>query len=225
VSAQSGAFAFPIFVEVRDRAVLVAGGGREAVAKAATLASLGACVTSWAPQSHATRRLDGIARIRRVSGPFRDELLDGALLAVVGTGDRALDHQIADIARGRGVLVNTVDDIPYCDWSAPAILRRGRLTVAVGTGGIAPALAARVRDQIENELLGPEFADLVEIFAEVRPTVTATGRTFADRRALWYDLVDGPALEHLRAGREAEARAAVARTIATWAAAAAEAQS
>jgi siroheme synthase-like protein len=144
---------------------------------------------------------------------------------VVGTGDRALDHQIADIARGRGVLVNTVDDIPYCDWSAPAILRRGRLTVAVGTGGIAPALAARVRDRIENELLGPEFADLVELFAEVRPTVMATGRTFADRRALWYDLVDGPALSHLRAGREAEARAAVARTIATWAAAAAEAQS
>jgi siroheme synthase-like protein len=225
MSEQPGAFAFPIFVEVRDRPVLVAGGGHEAIAKAKALADLGARVTSWAPEPGATQGLDGRDGIRRVSGPFHDDLLDGALLAVVGTGDRVVDHAIAEAARSRRVLVNTVDDIPWCDWSAPAILRRGDLTIAIGTGGVAPALAVRVRDRIAQDLVGPEFADLVELFAEVRPSIMATGRTFADRRALWYDLVDGPALEHLRAGREAEARAAVARTIATWAAAAAEAQS
>jgi precorrin-2 dehydrogenase/sirohydrochlorin ferrochelatase len=216
MSDGTGAFAFPICVEVRGRTILVAGGGHEAISRARTLARLGARVTTWAPEAHATRRLEGIEGIRRVSGPFRDELLDGALLAIVGTGDRTLDHEIADAARARGVLVNTVDDIPYCDWSAPAILRRGGLTIAVGTGGVAPALAVRVRDRIEQELLGPEFADLLELFAEVRPSITATGRPYADRRALWYDLVDGPALEHLRAGREDEARAAIAGTIATW---------
>jgi siroheme synthase-like protein len=216
MSDQTGAFAFPIFVEVRGRTVLVAGGGHEALSKARTLAGLGAEVTSWAPDAHATRQLEGVDGIRRLSGQFRDELLDGALLAVVGTGDRALDHEVADAARARGVLVNTVDDIPYCDWSAPAILRRGGLTIAIGTGGVAPALAVRVRDRISDDLLGPEFADLLELFAEVRPSIMATGRPFADRRTLWYDLVDGPALAYLRAGREDEARAVIAGAIATW---------
>jgi siroheme synthase-like protein len=216
MSEQTGAFAFPIFVEVRGRMVLVAGGGHEAISKARTLAALGARVTSWALEAHATRRLEVTDGIRRVSGPFRDELLEGALLAVVGTGDRTLDHEIADAARAHGVPVNTVDDIAYCDWSAPAILRRGGLTIAVGTGGVAPALAVRVRDRIEQELLGPEFADLLELFAEVRPSITATGRPFADRRTLWYDLVDGPALDHLRAGRDEEARTSIADAIASW---------
>jgi siroheme synthase-like protein len=216
MSERTGAFAFPIFVEVRGRTVLVAGGGHEAITKARTLAGLGALVTSWAPDASATHRLAGIDGIRRLSGPFRDELLDGALLAVVNTGDRTLDHEVADAARARGVPVNTVDDIPYCDWSAPAVLRRGGLTVAIGTGGVAPALAVRLRDRIEEELLGPEFADLLELFAEVRPSIMATGRPFADRRTLWYDLVDGPALGHLRAGREDAARAAIAGAIAAW---------
>ena len=72
MSDQAGAFAFPIFVEVRDRTVFVAGGGHEAISKARTLAGLGARVTSWAPEAHATRRLEGIDGIRRLSGPFRE---------------------------------------------------------------------------------------------------------------------------------------------------------
>ena len=216
MSQQQGAFAFPIFVEVRGRRVLVAAGGREANAKARTLAGLGALVTAWAPEPGSTRRLETIDGITLVHGEFRPDLLAGAILAVVGTGDRDLDHRVAAVARERGVLVNTVDDIPWCDWSAPAVLRRGGLTVAIGTGGVAPALAVRLRDRIEEELLGPEFADLLELFAEVRPEIMASGRPFADRRALWYDLVDGPAVEHLRAGRHAAARAAVADAVAAW---------
>jgi siroheme synthase-like protein len=216
----SGAFSFPVFLEVRERRVLVAGGGREAISKGQTLAELGADVLSWAPTLSETQRLEGVGGVRRVEGRFRRVLLDGAILAIVGTGDRRLDHRVADAARARGVLVNTVDDIPYCDWSAPAVLRRGDLTVAVGTGGIAPALAVRLRDRLAEELAGPELAELVELFAEVRPRIMATGRPFADRRALWYELVDGPALAHLRAGEAAAARSAIIGAIDEWEAAA-----
>jgi siroheme synthase-like protein len=216
----TGAFGFPVFVEVRGRRVLVAGGGREAISKARTLAGLGADVLSWAPTLQDTRRLEGVAGVGRVDGRFRRALLEGAILAIVGTGDRRLDHRVADAARARGVLVNTVDDIPYCDWSAPAVLRRGDLTVAIGTGGIAPALAVRLRDRLADELAGPELADLVELFAEVRPRIMATGRPFAHRRALWYELVDGPALAHLRAGEADAARSAIVGAIEAWEAAA-----
>jgi precorrin-2 dehydrogenase/sirohydrochlorin ferrochelatase len=208
-------FAFPIMLDVRGRRVVVAGGGREPAHKADTLASLGAAVTVWAPVHDETAILIGRQGVVLRSGSFDADILSGALLAIVATGNRDLDRRIATEARSRGVLVNTVDDIPYCDWSAPAILRRGDLTVAFATAGIAPALAVRLRDRVALEI-GPEYADLLEAFGEVRPRIMATGRSFADRRRLWYELVDGPALGHLRAGRSSEARQEIDAAINAW---------
>ncbi|MFV2063949.1 MAG: bifunctional precorrin-2 dehydrogenase/sirohydrochlorin ferrochelatase, partial [Chloroflexota bacterium] len=98
---------------------------------------------------------------------------------------------------------------------APAILRRGGLTVAIGTGGVAPALGVRLRDQLAEEL-GPELGLLVELFAELRPTITKSGRPFAERRALWYQLVDGPVLDLLRAGDSEAARSTLRDAVETW---------
>jgi siroheme synthase-like protein len=194
------AFAFPIFLDVRGRRIFVACGSHESDAKAAALRELGADVAAY-----------------RVSdGPFHAGLLEGASLAIIGTGDRDLDHRLAAECRARNLLVNTVDDIPWCDWSAPALLRRGDLTIAVGTGGIAPALAARLRDRIGDGLAGPEYASLLELFAEVRPEIQASGRSFRDRRRLWYALVDGPALALVQAGRVDAARAAIRADIGRW---------
>jgi len=212
---QHAPFAFPIMLDVRTRRVLVAGGGHEPAHKAEALASLGAAVVVWAPEHRQTAALDGGAAIELRSGPFDAELLEGALLAIVATGERDLDRRIATEARARGVLVNTIDDIPYCDWSAPAILRRGDLTVSVATAGIAPALAVRLRDRLAEEI-GPEYGDLLAVFGEVRPRITASGRAFADRRRLWYELVDGPALVHVRDGNPGAARQVIAGAIEAW---------
>lgn len=214
-AAAPTAFGFPVFLEVRGRTAFVAGGGGEAAHKASALAELGAQVRVWAAEHRATGRLAGAAGIELVDGPYRPELLDGALLAIVSTADRALTQRIATDARARHVLVNVMDDVPLCDWSAPAILRRGGLTVAVASGGMAPALAVRLRDRFAAEV-GPEFADLVELFGEIRPRIVASGRPFADRRALWYALVDGPALDHLRAGRPATAREVLEARLDAW---------
>lgn len=195
----SGAFGFPVFLEVRTRAALVAGDGHEARGKAEALAALGATVRRWAPGD----------------GPWRPALLDGAFIAIVGTDDRELDRRIATDARAAGVLVNTIDDVEFCDWSAPAILRRGDLTIAVASAGIAPALAVRLRDRFAEEI-GPEYGALLELFAEVRSAVAASGRSFRDRRDLWYGLVDGPAVELLREDRAEDARSAIAEAIASW---------
>ena len=169
----------------------------------------------WLPAAASPAAFDGSASLTFLAGDFRPELLDGAIIAIVGTGDRELDHQIALAARARGVLVNTVDDIDYCDWSAPAILRRGDLLVAIGTGGIAPALAVRMRDQIAEEY-GPEYGELLTLFAPLRRRIGASGRPFRDRRTLWYELVDGPAIDLLRAGRRDEAERALAAHVDAW---------
>jgi siroheme synthase-like protein len=208
-------FAFPIMLEVRGRRAVVAGGGHEPAHKAAALADLGAEVIVWAERHLGTAELDGRQGIELRTGPFDPAILDDALLAIVGTGDGDVDHRIAMAARERRVLVNTVDDIPYCDWSAPAILRRGELTVSVATAGIAPALAVRVRDRIAG-LVGPEHGELLSILAPLRPRIAATGQSFAGRRRLWYELVDGAALELIRAGDPSGARAELERVVSHW---------
>lgn len=212
---QPGPFGFPIMVDVRDRPVFVAGGGHEAAAKATALAALGARVTVWADVHHETLALAERPGIVLTDGAFEPAALDGACLAIVGTGRSDLDRPIASEARARGVLVNTVDDIPFCDWSAPAILRRGDLTIAIGTAGYAPALAVRLRDRL-RDLIGPENGELLDIFRDVRPRIMASGRSFRDRRQLWYELVDGPALEQLQAGRADDARRSIDAAIAAW---------
>ncbi len=211
---QPTAFAYPIMVEVRNAPVLVAGGGREAPAKVKTLTSLGAHVRLWceAPAADWDARSSAVTAY---SGEFQPALLDGARLAVVDTGDRELDRRIAAEARAKSVLVNVVDDPESCDWSAPAVLRRGDLTIAIASAGAAPALASRLRDQLRT-VVGPEYGDFVSLLADVRPRIMATGRTLSDRRRLWYELVDGPALELLRAGRSIDAREAVAEIVLAW---------
>jgi siroheme synthase-like protein len=211
----TGAFGYPVFLELRGRTVLVAGGGAEAAGKILGLLAVGAHVVAWAPMHEQTAAFDAEDAVELVGGGFGPGLLEGAVIAIVATGDRALDREIAAVARAAHVLVNTMDDIPNCDWSAPAILRRGDLTIAIGTGGIAPALAVRLRDRAARDV-GPEYGVLLALFGEVRPRIMATGRPFRDRRRLWYGLVDGPALGLIRAGDEAAARRAVAAAIDAW---------
>jgi siroheme synthase-like protein len=211
----SRAFAFPVFLEVRGRRCLVVGGGSEARARASALAALGARVVVSDRDHAKTRDLRDLEGVQLHEGPFDPALFEGTFLAIVAGDDRAERRRIAAQARDAGVLVNAVDENELCDWAAPAILRRGGLTLAVGTGGIAPALAVRLRDRLADEL-GPEYGTLLELLAEVRPRIARSGRPFAKRRRLWYRLVDGPALEACRAGRLDEARAAIAAAIDAW---------
>lgn len=209
------AFGVPIMVEVRGQRCFVAAGGHEGAAKAARLADLGADVLVWATDEASLRPLGVRPGIRLVVGTFDPSLVGGSRLAIVDTGDRWQNLEVAAAARRRGALVNTVDDIPLCDWSAPAILRRGHLTISVSTGGEAPVLAVRVRDLI-GEAIGAEYGELLGLLAELRPAITGSGRPFHERRRFWYELVDGPALDATRNGDTAAAREALAGRLAGW---------
>lgn len=209
------AFAFPIMVEVRNVPVLVAGGGREAPAKVKTLTALGAQVRFWSDAPAGAADFVRSPAVVTHSGNFESALLDGVRLAIVDTGDRALDRRIAAEARATSVLVNVIDDPLSCDWSAPAVLRRGDLTIAIASAGVAPALASRLRDRLRS-VVGPEYGEFVAFLAEVRPRIMASGRSLAHRRRLWYELVDGPALELLRAGHDREAREAIGAAVLAW---------
>ena len=132
--------------------------------------------------------------------------LDGAFIVVASSDDATERDAIADAARERGALVNVMDDVPNCDFAAPAIVRRGDLAIAIGTGGRSPAIARKVREELE-ERYGPEWGEVLQIVGEVR---TATGAELPDlrvRAARWHralDLDEAAAL--VRAGRGVELR-------------------
>ena len=156
---------FPVFLNVTGARALVVGGGRVALRKCRDLRAAGANVRVVAPQVlKAIERLRGVEVARRA---FRATDLRGVAIAIAATDDEAVNRRVAEAARKRGVLVNVVDAPALCSFIVPALLRRGRVTVAVGTGGAAPALAKHLRDRI-GRTLGPEVAQHAALLARAR---------------------------------------------------------
>lgn len=143
---------YPVqLVHLAGRRVLIAGGGGVAAQKVAALLDAGACVHVVAPDVSGVEAF--LRRIHRVSRrAVRDEDVDGAALVIAATNDVDVNRRLAAAARARGVLVNAVDDPPGCDFYLPAIVRRGPVTITVGTNGGSPLFAARLRRVLEAAL-------------------------------------------------------------------------
>jgi precorrin-2 dehydrogenase / sirohydrochlorin ferrochelatase len=102
-------------------------------------------------------------------------------LAAIWIADLDLDiaAPLAQLGRDVGVLVNVEDVLDYCDFHTPAIVHRGRLTFAIGTGGASPAIASIIRQRLETAF-PPEWSQLVEEIAESRLALKAKGATFPE---------------------------------------------
>ncbi|MGH2658105.1 MAG: precorrin-2 dehydrogenase/sirohydrochlorin ferrochelatase family protein, partial [Actinomycetota bacterium] len=101
------------------------------------------------------------------NGAWHPSDLDGAFICVASSRDPRERDAIARAARERGVLVNVMDDVPNCDFAAPAVVRRGELVLAISTGGRSPALARKLREELE-ERLGAEWEGVLEVLTDVR---------------------------------------------------------
>jgi siroheme synthase-like protein len=138
---------------------------------------------------------------------WRPADLDGAFLVVASSGDAATRARVARAARARGALVNVMDDVPNCDWAAPAVVRRGELVVAIGTGGTSPAVARLVRERLETSI-GPEWAEVLRIVDDVRDETIAAIPASAERARRWREALDlDEAAELVRGHRGDELRA------------------
>ena len=153
---------FPMFLKLKGQHCLVVGAGAIGEPKIESLLLAGATVRVVAPQ--ATARVRHLARKRRLlwdRREFRVADLDGVFLIVAATSSRSLHGQIYREAQARGVLCNVVDDPQRSDFYYPAVVRRGPLQIAISTGGHSPALAQRLRQQLEAQF-GPEYSAWVE---------------------------------------------------------------
>ena len=200
---------YPIFLDLTHRPCVVVGGGEVAEGKVAGLLDAGARVTVIAPA--VTPRLEKwivANRVRHIPRAYQEGDLDSAFLVISATDDREVNARVWEEATARGILVNMVDDPPRCMFIAPAVVRRGDLIVAISTSGKAPALAARLRQWLED-VLGDEYARFLELVGPLRAPLVHHIPDLEERKRRWYRLVDSDVLTLLREGREEEARARV----------------
>ena len=164
---------FPIFVKLEGRPVLLVGAGPVGENKVGGLLSSGAVVTVVAPEATpAIRKLAEDGKIFWHQRAFDPRDLDGMTLAVAAVS-RDVARLVYEEAQIRGVLVNSVDDPENCDFYYPAIVNRGDFQIAISTGGHSPALAQRIRIQLEQQF-GPEYTQWIQQLGEARRDLFAT---------------------------------------------------
>jgi precorrin-2 dehydrogenase / sirohydrochlorin ferrochelatase len=201
---------FPMFLKLEGRRCLVVGAGSIAESKIAGLVDTRSEVVVVAPE--ATAAIQELTRAEKIEWrkrEFRDADLDGMFLVVAATSSPELHERIFQQAR-RGVLCNIVDVPELCDFYYPAIVQRGNLQIAVSTAGQSPALAQRLRKELESQF-GPEYAEWLMELGQARDEMMAARLSAEERKQRLHALVTAEAFEeflrrhkNMGEGREAE---------------------
>lgn len=193
-------------INLHSRPCLVVGGGSVGFEKAEGLLASGAAVTVVAPEvGDGIRDLLAGGRLVWHRREYDATDLDGMFLVVAATSIRAVNERVHRDAEARALLVNVADVPDLCNFILPAVARRGEIALAVSTNGASPALAKRIRREME-ELLGHPYARLAEILASLRPWAKENLATYQQRKVFFEQLVDGEPdpVKLVRDGREAE---------------------
>jgi uroporphyrin-III C-methyltransferase / precorrin-2 dehydrogenase / sirohydrochlorin ferrochelatase len=188
--ADRGVPYFAAFLDLLGKKVVVVGGGSVATTKVrALLACKPDPLVVIAPQASAFIRRAALAgQLVWLERAYADDDLRDAALAFGATDDRAENARVAADSRELGIPVLAVDDVPNCDFIAPALVRRGDITIAISTGGRSPAMARRTRERLEDAL-PPFWADLLEVAATARERLGDTRALIEPER--WQAALDG----------------------------------
>ncbi|MBX9774289.1 MAG: siroheme synthase CysG [Xanthobacteraceae bacterium] len=202
----------PVFMDVTSGPIALVGASEHAVNKLRLLLAAHATVR-WFP-GHidvADEVVQAAAGPGKLEVDFHDPLsapLVDAIAVVSATGD-GRDETISARAREVGIPVNVVDRTDLSTFVFPAIVDRGEVVVAIGTGGHAPVLARRLRESIEA-ILPARIGDLAALMGRYRRRVAAAVQS---PRQFWQKVVDGPIGAAVLAGRLVRAEADLVRSI------------
>ena len=203
----------PVFLELEARHCLVVGGGKVAARKVAMLLRAGANITVIAPQlCEELTKLRDSGRVRHIGREFRDEDIDGMVLVIAATDNRAVNHQVSLVAKRQRIPVNVVDTPKLCSFIVPSVVDRSPVQVAVSTGGASPVLARLLRARLES-FIPSAYGRLAVLVDEFRQKVKQRFPDARQRRYFWENVLQGRVAELLFAGHEQEAREALEEAI------------
>jgi precorrin-2 dehydrogenase/sirohydrochlorin ferrochelatase len=199
---------YPVFLDLRGRPCLVVGGGTVAERKAVSLLDAGADLTIVSPSlTPALRELVHRNKVRHRPKVFEEPDLTRFFLAIAATNNPTVNTTIAAACRARGVLVNVATAPEASAFIVPSVVERGDLMIAVSTCGASPALAKKVREDLEHAY-GPEYGVFTEKLALLRQRLLAVVPSETARRQIFQAVVDSDVLDLIRQGavREADLR-------------------
>lgn len=202
---------FPLFLKLEGRRCLVVGAGAVAESKIASLVAAGATVHVVAPR--ASEAVTSLARARKIAWsarPFERRDLAGKFLVVVATADPKLNKRVFEEARQGRVLANVVDDPQHCDFYYPAVVQRGDLEIAISTNGHSPALAQRLKREIEQQF-PPEYAEWLKDLGQQRRKLFARKMDHERRRRTLHRMATRERFEAFARGERRKAGGTRAR--------------
>jgi precorrin-2 dehydrogenase len=186
---------FPIFVKLQGRLVVVVGGGDIAASKIAGLLAAGAHIRVISPAI--TPAISGWGRegkIEWLRKVFEQGDLLGAYLVIAATSAPGVNEVVFREAEARGVLCNAVDDIEHCHFYYGSVVQRGDLQIAISTNGKSPALAQRLRQELEAQF-GAEYEVWLEWLGAARELLRASSSGSGSNKMLLHQLASQPAFE------------------------------
>ncbi len=196
---------YPILLNIQGRKCLVVGGGPVALRKVKALLEHGANVEIVSPTfCPELNQLATDGAIRAIQRDYKSEDLQHTFIAIAATDDAKTNERVAAEARRRGVLVNVVDDLKNSDFIVPSYLKRGDVIIAVSTSGRSPALARKIRSELENDFKA-EYEQLAVVADEVRSELKQQGITVSSDA--WQEVLSlNSLMELLRQGKNQEAK-------------------
>jgi precorrin-2 dehydrogenase/sirohydrochlorin ferrochelatase len=191
---------YPICLDLEGRRCVVVGGGRVAERKVLGLLSCSAQVSVISPEltDELLRRHDD-SSIRWINREYRTGDLQQAFLVIAATDNEETQKQVYEEAATHNLLVNVADVPQRCNFILPATVRQGDLIVAISTAGKSPALARKLRIELEKRF-GAEYRVLVDILGAVRPVILASGLEQSDNEQMFKQLLHDDMAGWIRSG-------------------------
>lgn len=200
---------FPLFADLTNKPVLLVGGGHVALRKARSLLSAGAQLqvvshaflddfVQWQAQGKATL----------LQGDFDERQLEQVWLVIAATDDDALNARVHQAALARKVWINTVDQQDKCEFIFPSIIDRSPIQIAISSGGAAPVLVRRLREQLET-LLPQYLGPLARLVGKYRQKVQEKLDNFAERRQFYEKVFNSNVVSFLQRGQQDDAESAL----------------
>ena len=196
----------PVFLDIKDKKVVVTGSTKIAARRAEMAIKAGARVEIFAPEP--AEEISAFAdndSVKIHARAIMSDDLDGAIIAYGCMEDEAADNELAAMARKAGVLVNVADVVENCDFITPSIVDRDPLVIAVSTGGTSPILGRTIRARLEV-MLPAAYGDLARFVGSYRDAAMKKLKTGVERLRFWEAVTTGPVAELVLAGDEEGAK-------------------
>jgi len=193
---------YPINLDIKNRKCLIVGGGAVGTRKVNTLLECGARVTVVSPEpTPQLTRLASEGSITLEKRDYRSDDITGMFLVIGATDDESLNLQVSKDAEQAHILCNIADRPEVCNFILPSIVRRGDLVITVSTSGKSPALAKRLRKQLETQF-GQEYADFLLLMGAIRKKLLAQAHEPEAHKDLFHKLIESNILNLMHAGKK-----------------------